>query len=213
VEEGLELKLGLTDFDTYLSSGVHIGTKQKTGAMVPFIYKVRPDGIYVLDIRQTDERIKLAGKFISKFTPQKVLVVSARLYGQKPVQKFGEVTGIKTVVGRFIPGTLTNPSYKGHMEPELLILTDPLADEQPLHEAAIVRIPVIGLCDSDNEISNIELVVPTNNKGRKSLALIYWLLARQVLRERGELPEDKPFEVPVEDFMAEEMELEPRDEE
>lgn len=191
---------GLMDFDTYLSSGVHIGTKQKTGAMAPFIYRVRPDGLYVLDVRKTDERIRLAGKFLARLEPASVIAVSARQYGQRPAQRFGEVTGSKSIVGRFIPGTFTNPSYKGYLEPSVLIVTDPMADEQPMREATEMGIPVIGLCDTDNETADIDLIIPTNNKGRKALALVYWLLARQVLRERGELPPDKPFEVSVEEF-------------
>lgn len=191
---------GLMDFDTYLSSGVHIGTKQKTGAMAPFIYRVRPDGLYVLDVRKTDERIRLAGKFLARLEPASVIAVSARQYGQRPAQRFGEVTGSKSIVGRFIPGTFTNPSYRGYLEPSVLIVTDPMADEQPMREATEMGIPVIGLCDTDNETADIDLIIPTNNKGRKALALVYWLLARQVLRERGELPPDKPFEVSVEEF-------------
>lgn len=198
--EFAEGAVGLVDFETYLSSGVHIGTRQKTGAMSPFIYRARPDGLYVLDVRKTDERITLAGKFLARLEPSKVIVVSARQYGQRPAQRFGEVTRMRTMVGRFIPGTFTNPSYKGYLEPDALVITDPLADEQPLREAAQAGIPVIGLCDTDNETADVDLIIPTNNKGRKALALVYWLLARQVLRERGELSPDQPFEVPVEEF-------------
>lgn len=190
----------LIDFTTYLSNGVHIGTRQKTGSMRQFIYRVRPDGLYVLDVRKTDEKIATVGKFLSRYNPAKVVAVSARQYGQHPVQKFGEVTKIKTIVGRFIPGTFTNPKYKNFFEPDVLIVTDPLADEQPLREAAQMGVPTIGLCDSDNETADIDLIIPTNNKGRRALALVYWLLARQILRERGELGPDQPFEVPLQDF-------------
>lgn len=190
----------LTDMDQYLSSGVHIGTRQKTGAMVPYIYRVRPDGLYVLDVRKTDERIRFASRLLAKFEPELVLAVSARQYGQRPVQKFGEVTKGTAIIGRLIPGTLTNPAYKGYMEPSALIITDPLADEQALREAAEVGIPVIGLCDTDNETANIDLVIPTNNKGRKALALVYWLLARQVLRERGEIASNQDFKFSIDEF-------------
>ncbi|MEM2878706.1 MAG: 30S ribosomal protein S2 [Candidatus Hadarchaeales archaeon] len=192
--------VGLADFETYLSSGVHIGTRQKTGAMREFIYRVRPDGLYILDVRKTDERIAVAGKFLSTFEPKKVVVVSARQYGQRPAQKFAEVTGATPMVGRFIPGTFTNPRYSGYMKASALVLTDPLADEQPLKEAAMTGTPVVGFCDTDNETADIDIVIPTNNKGRKALALVYWLLARQVLRERGTLAADAPFEVKVEEF-------------
>ncbi len=192
--------VGLIDFETYLSSGVHIGTRQKTGAMAPFIYRVRPDGLYVLDVRKTDERIATAGKFLARLEPSKVIVVSARQYGQRPAQRFGEVTRMRTMVGRFIPGTFTNPNYKGYLEPVALVITDPLADEQPLREAAQIGVPVVGLCDTDNETADVDMIIPTNNKGRKALALVYWLLARQVLRARGELAPDQPFEASVEEF-------------
>ena len=196
----IEGKEWLVEMDQYLSSGVHIGTRQKTGAMAPFIYRVRPDGLYVLDVRTADERIRAAGKLLAKFEPSHVLAVSARQYGQQPVLKFGEVTRTIAIAARFIPGTLTNPAYKGYMEPQVLVVTDPLADQQPVSEASEAGIPVVGLCDTDNETADIDLVIPTNNKGRKALALVYWLLARQVLRERGELSPDKPFEVSVEEF-------------
>ena len=200
VSEFAEGVVELVDFDTYLSSGVHIGTRQKTGAMTPFIYRVRPDGLYVLDVRKTDERISLAGRFLARLEPASVVAVSARQYGQRPAQRFGEVTGARAMVGRFVPGTFTNPFYKGYLEPSALIITDPLADEQPMREAAEMGIPVVGFCDTDNETADIDLIIPTNNKGRKALALVYWLLARQVLRERGQLPPEAPFEVSVEEF-------------
>jgi small subunit ribosomal protein S2 len=190
----------LVDFSTYLMSGVHIGTRQKTGSMREYVYRVRPDGLCILDVRKTDARIEVAGKFITRYDPAKVIAVSARQYGQYPVQKFGETTGIRTIVGRFIPGTFTNSRFPGFIEPELLIITDPLADEQPLREAARVGIPTVGLCDSDNETADIDLVIPTNNKGRRALALVYWLLARQILTERGEITPDKPFTITPQDF-------------
>ncbi len=190
----------LIDFSTYLVNGVHIGTRQKTGHMQKYIYRTRPDGLYILDVRKTDARIEIAAKFIARYDPSQVVAVSARQYGQFPVKKFGEVTRINTIIGRFIPGTFTNPKYPGFIEPELVIISDPLADEQPLTEAAQVGIPVIALCDSDNETTNVDLVIPTNNKGRKALALVYWLLARQVLMARGEITSDKPFELTPQDF-------------
>lgn len=197
----------LVEQDTYLACGVHIGTRQKTGSMGPYIYRVRPDRIYILDVRKTDAKIRVAAKMIAREKPERILVVSARQYGQQPVLKFCEVVGAKPMVGRFIPGTLTNPSYPGYSEFSLLLLTDPMADSQPLAEASRMGIPVIGLCDTDNETADIDLVIPTNNKGKKALALVYWLLARQVLRERGELAPDAPFSVPLEDFESKPREV------
>lgn len=189
--------------ETYMTSGVHIGTRQKTADIKEFIYKVRNDGLYIIDVKKTDERIKAAAKFLAKYDPSKILAVSVRQYGQKPVRKLGETTGIQMLDGRFQPGTLTNPNAKTFLEPEIILLTDPLADIQALHEAKNIGIPVLALCDTNNETKYIDYVIPTNNKGRRALALIYWLLARAILREQGKIKSDEEFKATVEDFEAE----------
>jgi len=189
--------------ETYMTSGAHIGTRQKTADIKDFIYKVRNDGLYIIDVKKTDERIKVASKLISKYDPKNILIVSVRQYGQKPIRKFSEHTGISVLDGRFRPGTLTNPNSKGFLEPELLILTDPLADAQALHEAENIGIPVIGLCDTNNDTKFLDVVIPTNNKGRRALALVYWLLTRAVLKEQGKIKSYDDFNPPVEDFEAE----------
>jgi len=189
--------------EVYMTSGVHIGTRQKTADIKEFIYKVRNDGLYIIDVKKTDERIKATAKFLAKYDPSKILVVSVRQYGQKPARKLGEITGIQVLDGRFQPGTLTNPNAKTFLEPEIIVLTDPLADIQALHEAKNIGIPVIALCDTNNETKYIDYVIPTNNKGRRALALIYWLLARAILREQGKISSDEEFTTTVEDFEAE----------
>lgn len=189
--------------EIYMTSGVHIGTRQKTADMKDYIYKVRNDGLYIIDINKTDKKINIASKFISKFDPENILVVSVRQYGQKPIRKLSEYTGIKVLDGRFRPGTLTNPSAKGFIEPELLIVTDPLADSQALDEARNIGIPVVGLCDTNNELKYIDIVIPTNNKGRRALALVYWLLSRAILKEKGKVKSYENFKPTVEDFEAE----------
>ncbi len=168
--------------DVYLTSGVHIGTQQKSADMKPFIYKVRIDGLYVLDIKKTDSRIREAAKFLARFKPENVLVVAARQYGQKPARMFAKAVGAQILAGRFVPGTLTNPRIDEYIEPEILLVTDPAADQQALREALNVSVPVVGLCDANNETRNVDLVIPTNNKGRRALATIYWLLTREVLK-------------------------------
>jgi len=188
--------------DTLLSAGIHIGTRMKTGDMEPFIYRVRPDGLFVLDVKKTDDRIRVAAKFLARFEPKKIAAASTRLYAQEPVKKFCEITGANPVIGRFIPGLLSNPLYPNRIEPEVLIVSDPRADFQAVKEASSVGIPVIALCSTDNEFSGVDLVIPTNNKGRRALAVIYWLLTRQILRERGELPPDKDLPSTIEDFEA-----------
>lgn len=189
--------------EIYMTSGVHIGTRQKTADMMDYIYKVRNDGLYIIDINKTDKKINIASKFISKFNPENILVVSVRQYGQKPIRKLSEYTGIKVLDGRFRPGTLTNPTAKGFIEPELLIVTDPLADSQALNEARNIGIPVVGLCDTNNELKYIDIVIPTNNKGRRALALVYWLLSRAILKEKGKIKSYEDFKPTVEDFEAE----------
>ena len=189
--------------EIYMTSGVHIGTRQKTADMKEYIYKVRNDGLYIIDINKTDKKINIASKFISKFDPENILVVSVRQYGQKPIRKLSEYTGIKVLDGRFRPGTLTNPSAKGFIEPELLIVTDPLADSQALDEARNIGIPVVGLCDTNNELKYIDIAIPTNNKGRRALALVYWLLSRAILKEKGKIKSYENFKPTVEDFEAE----------
>jgi small subunit ribosomal protein S2 len=189
--------------ETYMTSGAHIGTRQKTADIKDFIYKVRNDGLYIIDVKKTDERIKTAAKLISRYNPAEILAVSIRQYGQKPIKKMGELTGIKILDGRFRPGTLTNPNAKGFFEPALLIVTDPLADQQALHEAENIGIPVIGLCDTNNETKFLDVVIPTNNKGRRALALVYWLLTRETLKQQGKIKNYDDFKTTVEDFEAE----------
>ena len=186
--------------DTLLSAGVHIGTRMKTKDMDPFIYRVRPDGLFVLDVKTTDERIRAAAKFLARFEPSKIAAVAARLYGQSPVEKFCEVVGAIPIIGRFIPGLLSNPLYPNRIEPSVIITSDPKADVQAVKEASSVGIPVVALCSTDNDFSYVDLVIPTNNKGRRALAVIYWLLARQILRERGEVPPDGEISQSIDDF-------------
>jgi small subunit ribosomal protein S2 len=190
----------LIPIDEYLAAGVHIGTQQKTNDMKPYIYRVRTDGLYVLDVQATDKRIRLAAKFLAKYDPSKILVVSARQYGQHPATMFSKAIGAVAKVGRFIPNTLTNPDFKGYVEPDVLVATDPSGDAQAVNEAIDACVSVIALCDTNNMTSNVDLVIPTNNKGRKALTLIYWLLARQVLRERGE---ENRFNYTISDFEME----------
>jgi len=186
--------------DTMLSAGIHIGTKTKTRDMNQFIYRIRPDGLFVLDIKKTDERIRVAAKFLARFDPSKIAVVAARLYGGAPVNKFCEVIGATPIVGRFIPGMLSNPLYLNHIEPGVIIVSDSKADVQAVREASSVGIPVIALCSTDNDFCDTDLGIPTNNKGRRALAIVYWLLARQILREKGEIPPDGNMEPSIDDF-------------
>ena len=188
--------------DALLSAGIHIGTRMKTSDMEPFIYRVRPDGLFVLDVKKTDERIRVAARFLARFEHAKVAVAATRLYAHEPVKKFCELTGATPVIGRFIPGLLSNPLYASRIDPEVILVSDPRADGQAVKEAAKVGIPIVALCSTDSEFAGVDLVIPTNNKGRRALAVIFWLLARQILRERGELAMDKDPQMTIEDFEA-----------
>ena len=188
--------------DTLLSAGIHIGTRMKTLDMEPFIYRVRPDGLFVLDVKKTDDRIRVTAKFLSRYEHAKVAVAATRLYAQEPVKKFCDLTGSTPLIGRFIPGQLSNPQYPGRIDPEVILVSDPRADAQAVKEASKVGIPIVALCSTDNEFAGVDLVIPTNNKGRRALAVIFWLLTRQILRERGELAADKDPPATIDDFEA-----------
>lgn len=192
-----ELLIGL---DEYLAAGVHIGTRIGTHSMKKFIYLIRSDGLYVLDVRATDERIRVLAKFLARYEPNQVAVFSARQYGQVPGSKLAKLCGFKSLPGRFIPGTLTNPEFSGFIEPEVILVTDPRADKQAIKEANKVGVTVVAMCDTDNELKGVDFVVPTNNKGRRALALVYWLLGREILRARGEIAPDGTIPQTIEDF-------------
>ncbi|MEA3201801.1 MAG: small subunit ribosomal protein [Thermoplasmata archaeon] len=202
IEQSLAGYESLVPEDQYLSCGVHIGTQQKNADMEEFIYRVRNDGLFVLDVKKTDERLRAAAKMIARYDPGKVLFVSARQYGQKPIRMLAKQVGAVAIAGRFMPGTLTNPQTSQFIEPELIVLTDPAGDAQSMREALNIGIPIIALADTNNETRNVDVVIPTNNKGRRSLALVYWILTREVLKAQGKLASDSDFTLTVDDFEA-----------
>jgi small subunit ribosomal protein S2 len=183
-----------------LSTGIRVGTPVKTKYMAPFIVKANPEGLYILDIGKTLARIDVAAKFISRADISKVAVTSAREYGKTPVEKFSELTGATKILGRFMPGTFTNPSLPNYMEPEIVVITDPQADQQAVIEATRAGVPVIAISNSDNVTSKVDLIIPANNRGRKALATVYWLLAREVMKKQGKIKSDKDMVVSIDDF-------------
>ena len=180
----------LLPFETYEENAVNIGTQQKSADMARFIDTVRDDGLYLLDVKITDSRIRSTATFLNKYDAPRIMVVSARQYGQRPARLFAEAIGANAAVGRFIPGSLTNPALRSYVEPDVLFVTDPAADQQALKEAVNSGLPVVGIVDANNNLRNVDVAVPANNKGRRSLALIYWLLAREVLKVRGETTDE-----------------------
>src|ERR671913_161965 len=183
-----------------LSTGIRVGTPVKTKSMARYIVRANPEGLYILDISKTLYRIDVAAKFIGRTNISKVAVTSAREYGKKPVEKFCEATGATPILGRFMPGTFTNPSLPKYMEPDIVIVTDPQADQQAVIESTRAGVPVIAISNSDNVISKVDLVIPANNRGRKALATVYWLLAREVMKKQGRIKSDKEMKLTIDDF-------------
>ena len=201
-----------------LATGIRIGTQVRTKSMEQFTTRPRPDGLHLLDYSKTLHRIDVAGKFIAFVGPQNVVVYTSRDYGKVPVEKFCEVTGAIPVVGRFMPGTLTNPLFPGHLDVELIVVADPASDTQAIVEGGKMGTPVIAVCDTDNITDDIDLVIPGNNRGRRSLATIFYLLARSVLTHSSLLTGDQQLKYTIDDFetkvtesdMEEEEEERPR---
>ena len=183
-----------------LSTGIRVGTNVKTKFMAPFITKASPEGLYMLDLDITIEKIKTAAKFINRLGTDNLIVCSGRQYAETPIEKFCEMLGAKQLLGRFMPGTLTNPSLPYYIEPKLVFISDPQVDEQAIIEATNAGIPTIGIANTDNLTSNLDVIIPANNRGRKALATVYWLLVRQILIEKGELKENESMKYEIEDF-------------
>ncbi|MEK6974367.1 MAG: 30S ribosomal protein S2 [Nanoarchaeota archaeon] len=193
----------LVPVDEYLKVGLHIGTKFRTKFMSPFIYKVRPDGLAVLNVQEINKRLDLAAKMMAKYEPDDILVVCRRENGWKPVKMLSKNTSIKIFAGRYPPGILTNSKLDSFMETKLIFVADPWPDRNAINDAAKLGIPVIALCDTNNDSSNVDLVIPCNNKGKKSLALIFWILTKEYLKAKGKIKEDSEFKATIEDFTQE----------
>jgi small subunit ribosomal protein S2 len=182
----------------YLASGIYIGMKRRTKGMKEFIYKVRSD-LTVLNLKKIDERIRIAAKFLAKF--EKILVVGRSPSSHKAIKKFGEIINAKVIAGKLVAGTLTNPNYKDFFEPDVVLLVDPFVDKQALEEALKARIPIVAICNTMNETNYIDLIIPANNRGKKSLALLFWLLAREILKERKIIKSNSEFKEKIKDFL------------
>ncbi|MDG6983563.1 MAG: 30S ribosomal protein S2 [Nitrososphaerota archaeon] len=194
-----------------LATGIRIGTPVRTKTMEQFTARPRPDGLHMIDYGKTLQRIDTAGRFIAATGAKNTVVYTSREHGAKAVEKYCELTGAMQRIGRFMPGTFTNPLYPGHLDAELVVVADPMSDTQAMVEAGKLGVPVIAVCDTDNVTDDIDLVIPGNNRGRKSIAAIFWLLARSTLVHSGQLTEDQPMKYGIEDFETK-AEEEPRPE-
>jgi small subunit ribosomal protein S2 len=189
--------------DLYLKSGIHIGTKFRTKYMAKFIYKTRPDGLSVLNLQKIDERIKNTINLLAQFAPEDILIVSRRENGWKAVKAFGKLIGCRIFAGRYPPGVLTNSSLEDFIEPKIILVTDPWPDRNVVQDAIKMGIPVIALCDTNNQSNDLDLVVPCNNKGKKSLGLFFWIVAREYLTKRGIIANPDEMKEKLEDFSDE----------
>ena len=211
LEKELEVEEKLIDKDEaqkqlYLSCGIHIGTKLLSGDARRFIYRQTNYGLYVIDLTQTDERLKIVAKFLSKYVEEgsdRVIVSSVRRYGKEPVKKFCEVLGCRAIVNRFIPGSLTNPIIDTYVkDASVVVIIDPHADKVILREAQLARIPVVSLFDTDDTLVGIDLAIPANNRGKKALGLVFWILARQIMLELGKISSEDEFPYTLEEFTS-----------
>jgi len=192
----------LIDQSTYLEAGVHIGTKVKTPGIKKFIYKIREDGLYLLDLPEIDRRIRLAAKMLAKYDEKEIVVTASRIYAIAAASKFAEITKTRVLQGRIMPGVFTNPNRDDFIEPAIVLVSDTRNEKQAVKEASKTNIPVIALCDTDNWIKFVDLIIPCNNKGRRSLAVVYYLLAREFLKEKSIIKSNEEFNYKISDFEA-----------
>ena len=193
----------LVPLDTYLKVGVQIGTKFRTKYMEQFIYRIRPDGLAVLNVQKIDERMSLAIKFLCKYNKEDILIVGRRENGLDAVKLFSKLTGIRSFAGRYPPGILTNPNLDIFIEAKVLLVTDPWPDRNAVFDAIKIGIPVVALCDTNNESNFVDIVVPCNNKGKKSLGLFFWIFAREFLKSKGVIKNDEEMTAKLDQFIEE----------
>jgi len=195
------LKATENDIQKLLACKVHMGTKNLTSTMNRYTTARRKDGIHILNLHMTWEKLVLAARAIVAIeNPADIVVISARPFGQRAVLKFSQNTGCTSMVGRFCPGTFTNQIQTNYSQPRLIIVTDPRTDHQAITESAYVNIPIIAFADSDSPLTHVDMAIPCNNRGKNAIGMLYWMLAREVLRMRNAIPRALPWEIQVDLF-------------
>lgn len=193
----------LIPLDDYLKAGIHIGTKFNNKDISNFVYKIRSDGLSIFNVESINKRLDLASNFISKYDPEDIIIFCRRENGWNAVKLFSKLTGIRNILGRYPPGILTNINLKNFIEAKLVIVVDPWPDKNALKDAATQGIPIIALCDTNNDAKDVELVIPCNNKGKKSLGLVFYVLAKEFLKRRESIKSDEEFKYKIDDFAGE----------
>merc|ERR1711881_667431 len=190
------LSLKEEDVMKMIAANVHLGSNNCDFQMLQYVYKQRTDGPFVINLRKTWEKLLLAARAIVAIeNPADICVISSRVTGQRAILKFASATGATPIAGRFTPGAFTNQIQAAFREPRLLIVTDPRADHQPITESSYVNIPLIALCNTDSPTRYVAIAIPCNNKSKHSVGLMWWFLAREVLRLRGTIPQTQDWEV------------------
>ena len=190
----------LVSVDQYSKAGIHIGTKFKTKHMSDFIYKIKPDGLVIMNVQKIDERLRVASEMMSRYAPEEIIIIGKRENSWKPLKLFSKLTGITVYPGRYAPGTLTNLALRNFTEFKLMVVVDAWLEKNAVEDAKKAGMPIIGLCDTNNVATGIDLVVPCNNKGRKSLGLVFYVLAREYLQKRGLLEKGKEPAISLDEF-------------
>jgi small subunit ribosomal protein S2 len=191
----------IVNVDLYLKNGIHIGTKYKNGPMRRFIFKSRGDKLNVMDIQQIDKRIKISIDFLLRYDPKDVLFVSRKRYALPGMKLLEKTFGYNLIYDRFVPGTLTNPQSEYFIEPKLLFIADPNVDRQAIVEAKKIGVPVMALSTTSSNIKDIDFIIPYNNKGKRSIALYFWILVKELQKNQGIIKSDKEFTYSVDDFV------------
>jgi len=199
-EDFSEVKELLVPVDDYRKAGAYIGTRVITEHMRPYVYRRKADGLAILNIEKTDEKLRAAINLMSQFKPEEIMIVCKREAGWKSLIKINQLLNVKIFTKQYPAGIITNSILENFFEPKLIIVVDPWLDKKAINDGLIMGIPIISFCDTNNITHNIDLIIPTNNKAEKSIALLFYILAKHYMEKLG-MKEAK--ELKAEDFSSE----------